>query len=89
MGTKTTTIFSSKQFELIKVTNTKTDRTYYKVNVTSDHIRNGMRKVSMADYRTHFDPGQNRCSKYRTSWKFKNRKIAEQLIMTAIIKWSE
>jgi len=89
MRARTQTIFQSKHFELVKHSKTKSDKPYYTVRITAGHIRNGMRKVSMSEYRTHFDSAGNRGSKTGVSWKFRNRKDAEQLIMTAIIKWGE
>lgn len=89
MRARTKIIFQSKHYELVKRARLKSDRTYYTIRITASHIRDGIRKVSTDDYRSHFDPAGNRGAKHGLSWKFGNRKDAEQLIMTAIIKWGE
>lgn len=40
------------------------------------------------EVRDFFDPQRSKSGKYGSKWKFRNRKDAEQMYMTAILRWS-
>lgn len=75
------TLQKGKWFVLTQSTNPKTERKVYTIRVEPCIIW----FASLADVREHFDPGHNRGSS--KSWKYKDRKVAEQLLMMAILKW--
>jgi hypothetical protein len=35
-----------------------------------------------------FDPNRNRAGNWATTWKYKNRKDAEQMFLTATLRWA-
>ena len=39
------------------------------------------------EWHRHFDPHNNRGSKYSLKWKYRSREVAEQLILLALMKW--
>lgn len=75
-------------FILTKYSNAKTGKIHYSVQLRMWPNGHSWGPDVVSNIRNHFDPGKNRGSTNGLKWKFNNRKEAEQLIMTAIIKWS-
>lgn len=75
--------------DLVKHTHPKTGRVHYTVEANMYHITrlgNGRFDVDTRfAIRKHFGPTDTRT--YNSSWKFRNRSTAEQLILLAILKW--
>lgn len=82
-------ILEGDLFRLVKHTNRKSGRIHYTVMFLPDArwAKAGVWKT-MEEVRDLFDPARNRGSKTGLSWKFSNRKDAEQLITIALMKWS-
>lgn len=85
MRHRTKTLQECSWVKLIKSTNPKTGKTVYTVRV--DFWRRGWMRTEISEIREHFDPGKNRGSATGSTWRFKDRNTAEQLILTAILKW--
>lgn len=69
-------------FQLIQ--RKKDDKKWYEVKCdawTLDH-------ETEHEIRDFFDPTRNKAGKWGSTWKYKNRKDAEQMFLTATLKWS-
>jgi len=86
MGKATKILLETEKFLFVKQTNQKDKSHYYTIRVVAWRM-NGKNVID--DMRDLFDPGRNRGGKYAMTWKFKNRKTAEQLLTLAILKWGE
>lgn len=84
MGKCTKTLLETDKFLFLKQTNQKDKSHYYTIKVIAWRIDG---KNVINEMRLHFDPGCNRGSSYGSTWKYKNRKVAEQLLTMAIMKW--
>jgi hypothetical protein len=82
MSMKSKTILTTEKFILLRNINHATGRVSYTVETVW-----WIKPSFAAELRAHFDPGGNRGSKYSAKWKFRDRKTAEQLIMTAMLKF--
>ena len=40
------------------------------------------------EIRDFFDPNRNKAGKWGSRWKYRNRKEAEQMFLTATLKWA-
>ena len=83
MRARTKTVIEVTWLKLVQHTNANTKRRHYSVVFTPWKRRD----LSNEDVRALFDPGKCRGSQYGTTWKFRNKHEAEQLIMTAVLKW--
>lgn len=86
MGKATKTLIETNKFLFVKHTNQKDKSHYYTIKVIAWRI-SGNNVID--DMRELFDPGKNRGGSAAFTWKFKNRKTAEQLLTLAILKWGE
>jgi len=89
MRARTKTVLDSDWVTLVKYTNPKTKRVHYAVKVEVRNVFSSavLRAALQDDIRNHFDPNGCRGGQYSMSWKFRNKHEAEQLILTAILKW--
>jgi len=90
MRARTKTLFENNSFLLIQHSHPKKDSKYFTIRAKHYSVkdRGHFNSDHMEELRDHFDPAKNRGSERGYTWKFKNRKEAEQLITIALIKWS-
>ena len=84
----------NKTFKLTK--RSKNGKKWYEINcdawaVTMSHYltpgtKNGYAKIE--EIRDFFDPTRNKAGQWGTAWKYKNRRDAEQMFLTATLKWA-
>lgn len=86
MRHRTNTLLQGTWFKLGKLTNPKTQRVCYYIQI--DPYKLHTRAVgTLSDIREHFDPSGNRGSKYGTKWKYRDKETASQLLTMAILKF--
>jgi len=73
-------------FNLNSVTSPTTGRKHYVISVNAYRLLK-LEGMNIDDVRNHFDPFHNRGSKLGTSWKYRDRNTAEQLLTMAILKF--
>ena len=67
----------------------KKDRLWYEIEFDSwDHPYDDNPENLYEQVRDFFDPMRNKGGKWGTHWKFSNRKDAEQMYATALLKFS-
>lgn len=86
MRHRTKTLTECSWCKIVQSTSPKTGRKVFTVRIT-EYMTGVAAVTSASDLRKHFDPGGNRGSLGGLSWKFKDRKTAEQLVMAAILKF--
>ena len=69
----------SKVFKLIK--HKKEHRKWYEVEY------HGWWNYDVESIRDFFDPQRSKSGRHGTAWKFSNRKDAEQMYLTAVLRW--
>jgi uncharacterized protein (DUF3084 family) len=62
----------------------RNDRKWYEVKVISW----SMNFKTEREIRDFFDPLRNKAGKWGTTWKYSNRKDAEQMFLTATLRWA-
>jgi len=72
--------------QLNSVTNPKTGRKHYEISVNAFKIRDFN---ELARIRDHFDPAHNRGPRGGTVWKYQNRDTAKNLMMLALLKFTQ
>lgn len=97
MRHKTKVLVQGTWFTLGKLTNPKTQRVSYFVQVdpytmgwykqVSNRFSREEFTIGMDKVRDHFDPVHNRGGRWATKWKYRDRNIAEQLLTIAILKF--
>lgn len=84
---KNQVLLSGGMFKLVK--KKRDHKKWYVVEcATWDLIRSKGNFDVMDEVRDFFDPYRNKSGKNGTAWKFSNRKDAEQMYMTAILRWA-
>lgn len=61
----------------------KADRKWYEVRCNAWTLES----EEEHEIRNFFDPTRHKSGKWGTSWKYRNRKDAEQMFLTATLKW--
>jgi len=79
-------VLEGSWFNLNSVTSPATGRKHYVVSANAYRLLK-LEGMNIDDVRDHFDPHHNRGSKHSTSWKFRSREQAEQLLTMAILKF--
>ena len=74
-------------FRLTRMSSTRTSKVHYIVSLSGLYLPYEKRP-HMIELQKHFDPFKNRGIEGKAKWKFGSRKEAEQLMLTAIMKWS-
>jgi hypothetical protein len=87
MRHRTKTVSETAMFVLTRSTNPKTGKVCYTVEKNKKYWLSPIKGETADALRDHFDPGKNRGSTYSLKWKFRDRKTAEALIMTAMLKF--
>jgi hypothetical protein len=72
----------TESFQLLQCK--RNDRKWYEVKCTSWKL--GFEAEE--DVRDFFDPTRNKSGRWGSSWKYKNRKDAEQMFLTATLRWA-
>jgi hypothetical protein len=82
-------VLEFRWIRLNSVTSPITGRKHYEVSVNAIEINQKVWSGEITDIRRHFDPFGNRGAKFGTKWKYSNKKVAEQLVVMALLKWGE
>jgi hypothetical protein len=63
----------------------RNDRKWYEVKIISWSLESYEQETEIRNF---FDPLRNKSGKWGSSWKYKNRKDAEQMFLTATLRWT-
>ena len=81
------TLAETGAFKLVR--RKKKDRLWYEVQFNSwDHPYEPNPDNLYEQVRNFFDPLRNKSGRWATNWKYSNRKDAEQMYATALLKFS-
>lgn len=83
MRARTKTLFKNARIVFMQHTKPGNAGKYYTIKVNFW----GMTLEYKDEVRSHFDPAKNRGGTTGNTWKFRNKKDAEQLLMTALMRW--
>jgi hypothetical protein len=73
----------NKIFQLVK-RKKHDDRGWYEVKCNAWTVNDS----HILEIRDFFDPKRNKSGTFGTTWKYRNRKDAEQMFLTATLRWA-